>query len=128
MRAPKTAAVTIATDSRAPDPRSRMNGHDLGDLLVGIVHREIAIAVGEIGRSRWMRGIDSPLGMRAVRRLVAEGVLPSARPIKHLLIDREAHDRWIAAHASTTAPSNDNDGDKNDDADLDAAFGIRRNR
>ena len=51
------------------------------------------------GASRWMRAASSPLGARLVRRLVREGAIASARPSKHLLVDRAQHDQWIVAHA-----------------------------
>jgi hypothetical protein len=73
--------------------------------------------------SKWMRAVDSPLGERLVRKLAREGVFPSARPTKHLLIDREAHDRWIESHTrAPNAPPPAND----DEADLASAFGVRR--
>jgi excisionase family DNA binding protein len=67
--------------------------------------------------SRWMRASASPLGPKHVRRLVRAGEIPASRPGKFLLIDREAHDAWIAKHRlEQAAPEAD---------DLEAIFGLR---
>lgn len=67
---------------------------------------------GEAAASRWMRASSSPLGSKLVRQLVRDGVLAASRPSKHLLVDREQHDAWIAAHDKRSVESPETDGNE----------------
>ena len=87
----------------------------LDDYIRTLVRAELA-AVTVPTASRYLRAVDSPLGDALVRRLVRDGVIASARPSKHLLIDRAQHDAWIAEHSRAQLPPSA----PSVDADLDA--------
>ncbi|MBI2395924.1 MAG: hypothetical protein HYV09_40545 [Deltaproteobacteria bacterium] len=76
-----------------------------------------------IGGSRWMRANTSPLGMRAIRRLIGDGQLRHARIGKFLLVDTDQHDALIAAKASEAEAVTEG-GKRGEPDDVAAAFGV----
>jgi excisionase family DNA binding protein len=102
VRSVKISAPPTPTNVRAL-PSLQPHAAALAKITSGLRELVAASAPIDTGRSRWLRAADSPLPQKTIRALVADGTIPAAKPGKHLLIDCEVHDAWIARFA--IAPS-----------------------
>lgn len=99
-----------------------------------IVDARIAASLEKLtGSSRWLPRKSSPLPKKTLGRLVRGGVIRAARIGSVVLLDRDQHDAYIAAHAIAPAaakksPANQaHEGAENEeDDDVLAAFGVVR--